>query len=153
MLLVLVRHGNALDHDIDALRQLSDQGKKEANGTGLFLKQFLKELPANSYNELKVFHSELVRAKETAMILSSHLTQGQGLEEAKDLLPNSPISPWLNNLIAFKDESIVVLTGHMPYMGIFASELSQAPISIPTGGCLIFERTENNDFKKIKSNF
>lgn len=151
MLVILIRHGNALNHDIDALRPLSDQGKAEAKETGLFLQDFLKD---QSHGNVKIFHSELLRAKETALIVSGQLNQSPTLEEGSDLLPNSSTGPWHNNLHAFEENETVILVGHMPFMGIFASEMLKKSTSLPTGGCLVFEREEESqNFKLLVTNY
>ncbi len=145
MILILVRHGQALNHDVDALRPLSEQGKSEAKEAGLFIDQLSKK-------PTKVFHSELLRAKETALLLSSQLTGTPHLEEAAELTPNSDISPWFNNLMAFNKDDIIALVGHMPYMGIMASELTQRPVGFPTGGVVVLEG-EGHQWSLKQKNF
>lgn len=133
MKLCLIRHGNAKDHNVDALRQLSDQGKREAKNAGDYCRSV-------SFKPQKIFHSELVRAKETASLVLGQLGTQLSLVEDKDLLPNSPISTWYNNLLYMEED--IMLVGHMPYMGIFAEELLDQPVGFPTGGVMIFEVIE-----------
>lgn len=147
MHLILIRHGNALNHDIDALRPLSDQGKAEAKETGLFLQSEFKNKAGyllQSGGPLKLIHSELLRAKETALLVAGQLSHNPQLEEGKDLQPQSNPNVWKNNLMAFNEQDTIILVGHMPFMGIFASELCDCPLSLPTGGCLILKRDESN---------
>jgi phosphohistidine phosphatase len=145
MILILVRHGQALNHDIDALRPLSKQGKEEATQAGLFINK-LEKRPR------EVFHSELLRAKETATLMANELQNSPQLEEAIDLTPNSSIMPWYNNLMAYSQDDVIALVGHMPYMGIMASELSQRPIGFPTGGVVVMEG-EGHQWRIKEKNF
>lgn len=144
MQLILVRHGQALNHDIDALRPLSKEGQEEARQTGLFINDLSKK-------PIKVIHSELLRAKETAQIIAKNLTINPAIVEEENLLPNSSIEIWQNSLMAY-DQNIA-LVGHMPFMGIFASELLGRPLSFPTGGSVVLERQDSGHWKLIKSNF
>lgn len=134
MKLCLIRHGNALNHDIDALRTLSSIGRDEARSAGKFLRE-------SSFHPQKIFHSELIRAKETATLVAQELSFEGSLIEDPHLLPSSPIKTWSDN-IHFMDEDII-LVGHMPYMGIFATDLYQRDLVLPTGGVVLFEIKES----------
>ena len=143
MKLCLVRHGNAIDHENDSLRNLSQKGISEARATG----EFLKEL---DLNPKIIFHSHLYRAKETAENIRKILGQETHLEEDANLLPYSPTSTWVNNLYYHNENLIIV--GHMPYLGLLAEEYLNKIINFPTGGALILELDDLNG-KVITSNF
>lgn len=143
MKLCLVRHGNAIDHAVDALRSLSEKGREEAKKAGKFIQK-------TGFKPQKVFHSELVRAKETASLATSEMGAQINLNEDKDLLPNSPISTWSNNLLYMEEN--IMLVGHMPFMGLFASELLKQNMALPTGGVMIFEINEGK-VKLLEKNF
>lgn len=143
MKLCLVRHGHAVDHNIDALRQLSERGREEAKKAGEFIKK-------SSFRPSKVFHSELVRAKETATLAVSQFSPSMTLHEDKDLLPNSSISTWSNNILYMEEN--IMLVGHMPFMGLFAEDLLNQAIALPTGGVMIFEISEGKT-ELLEKNF
>lgn len=143
MSIILVRHGHALNHDVDDLRPLSDEGKRQAFQAGLFIDQ----LPVKP---TKIIHSELVRAKETATLLASKLSYSPVIEEGSDLKPESSIGIWINNLMAI--EETIVLVGHMPYMGKIASDMTKRSITFPTGGVVVISG-EAGDWKLEDKNF
>jgi phosphohistidine phosphatase len=143
MKLCLVRHGNAVDHDVDALRRLSERGREEAKQAGQFIQKV-------GFKPQKVFHSELVRARETATLATSEIGGQFNLNEDKDLLPNSPISTWSNNLLYLEEN--IMLVGHMPFMGLLATDLLKQTMALPTGGVMIFE-IENGESKLVEKNF
>ncbi len=144
MLLILVRHGHALNNDVDGLRVLSDEGKEQARQAGFFINE-LSDKP------FKIYHSELLRAKETAQLIASKLGRSPEVLEDANLLPNSSFDIWENNLMVH--EQTLALVGHMPFMGIFASKLLNRPMSFPTGGCLVLEKQVDDHWSLINSNF
>lgn len=135
MSIILVRHGNALNHDVDDLRPLSDQGRAQALEAG----QFIDQLPVKP---TKIIHSELLRAKETATLLASKLSSSPNIEEDKNLRPESSIQTWINNFMAIEDT--IVLVGHIPYMGMIASDMTKRSISFPTGGVVVISGESGN---------
>lgn len=145
MKIALIRHGHALDHQIDEHRQLSELGQQQVLKTA----QFLKE----SEFDAKIFvHSPLKRAIETCHIITSHSFTNISISESGELKPMSSLSYWLNELSNSKSD--LALVGHNPFMSLLAQELTQQPFGMPTGGCLILEKSESNlSWKVFSKNF
>ena len=117
MKIYLMRHGEAEPFGQDKDRILSTAGKNDVNN----LSHFLKQQP------LKVthfFHSNKMRAIETASIMSTAIHSTYPMTERQELDSDASIQLLLTELPAW--EGNVFLVGHMPYMGKLASYLSTA---------------------------
>lgn len=136
MSIILVRHGHALANDVDDLRPLSEQGKEQAQMAGRFIDQ-LPQKPT------KIIHSELLRARETALLIASKISSSPTPEESEGLRPESNIDFWLNNFMALEDQTIA-LVGHMPYMGILASDMTKRSLTLPKGGVVVISGEPGN---------
>lgn len=104
MAIYFIQHGVCLDKSIDPKKPLSELGKKETNQVSEFLKK-------NRIKIQKVYHSGKLRAKETAQILSNHLSDGN-IYEKSNMLPN-------DNVISFckdKLEDNCIYVGHLPHL-------------------------------------
>lgn len=113
MILFLARHGKAEVGVDDATRRLSAEGEMAVQG----LAEQLARLDAPP---LSIEHSPLVRARETAEIVSKRL--GVPIVESSDLLPDSDVHEVRERLHAEGPES-VMLVGHNPFMERFAALL------------------------------
>ncbi len=144
MKLALIRHGHALPHATDNLRHLSKLGQGEILETSSFLK-------ASGIPISELIHSPLKRAIETCHLLSSSHFQEALISESGELKPLSHLSFWLNEITL--KEGNTALIGHNPFLSHFAQELTGKISSLPTGGCLILERTPTHNWKVIDKNF
>lgn len=111
---VLVRHGDAVDKSVDPARPLSDLGRAHAEAVA-------ERLCGARLGLLEVRHSGKLRALETAEIFARHLDLGAGLREAQGLAPNDPVEPVVELLDS--ERRSVMLVGHLPFMGRLASRL------------------------------
>lgn len=111
--LYLVRHGKAEAGDLDDTRQLTAQGRKTVQRVAKTL------LQANVRVEL-VYHSGLVRARETAEILATAV--GGTLQQTPGLRPEDRVQP-AADWIAGCDARRLMLVGHLPFMDQLASYL------------------------------
>ena len=137
MRLLLVRHGSAAMHHDDDARQLSELGQLEAQRIAGWIKQL-------RFNQPTIWHSDKVRAKETAAIIREGCGWDNELIEIEGIRPNSPIEP-IATRIAAEDHDLVIV-GHMPFMPALASELvtngcTETYWNFETGAALCLERS------------
>ena len=142
MRLVLIRHGHAPQDIIDDTRKLSELGREQAKSAGQWLK-------GQVHDARKIIHSPLTRAIETAKIVHEQLSRELPFEENNTIRPESLITPWVHEAMALEEDTIIV--GHMPFLADYATELAQKFISFPTGGVVILERDQNQNWQATTS--
>ena len=132
MKLILVRHGHAPHRE--GKRSLSERGEEEVRALAEYLNQkgFLPE---------RIFHSDLLRAEQTARLLQESCTDIP-LEISEDLRPESPVSHWHERLNDWREN--LMLVGHMPYMPIMAKTLIDQWMDFPTAQAVILEKKAQN---------
>lgn len=114
MRLYLVRHGLPLTQKENPDQPLSPQGKKDVDRMASFLARA-------GVRVTRVLHSELVRAKQTALAFSPVIGPGRITEEMRNLQPLSPLPPLVEAAGAWTEDTMVV--GHDPFMSRCASFL------------------------------
>ena len=114
MFLYLVQHAEAKKEEVDPSRSLSENGMRNIQTTSLFFAR--QGLKVN-----KIFHSNKLRAKQTAEVLAEHLKPEQGLSEIDGLAPLDDPNIWLERLKGVPDD--VILVGHLPHLARLASLL------------------------------
>jgi phosphohistidine phosphatase len=114
MRLYLVRHGEAVDEEMDPQRPLTRRGREGVEKVGRFLKPLEISVGA-------IWHSNKLRAAETAQILADFVTSAGGVVERKGLSPMDPVEP-MKEFIEETDEDLMVV-GHLPFLGRLASML------------------------------
>lgn len=139
MKLILMRHGDAADASDDTRRPLSQEGTREAELAGELLAA-AKESPG------LIWHSELLRARQTAEIVARRLGLQQNLRSRIGLRPDDSPEAFVREIEAEASQSDVMIVGHLPFMGELASCLlsnssSAVSIRFPTGTLLCLERT------------
>lgn len=111
----LFRHAEAEDSSPDELRELTPKGEKTVG-------KLCSHLKAKTFeNVVKIEHSPLVRAAQTASLLKSGMHLPQPLHERDGL------TPWDNPLrllpeLAATDKDILYV-GHNPHLSILADAL------------------------------
>jgi phosphohistidine phosphatase len=113
-MLYLVRHAHALDTSPDAERALSPKGREQAERLAAFLKRSQPEPPE------EIWHSPLLRARETAEIVAAGLRWKAPLRETPGLLPDDPPGIIAKRLTPQRS---LALFGHSPYMALLATLL------------------------------
>ena len=108
MKVYLVRHGDALSKIQDETQPLSDKGNNDVVKVSKFLKN------NHDIGHVKIFHSEKLRAKQTATIIANSLKLQKQLIESKDLKPNDEPDVILAEINLSVKNTIYV--GHMPFM-------------------------------------
>ncbi|MBK8478083.1 MAG: phosphohistidine phosphatase SixA [Opitutaceae bacterium] len=127
MKLYLVRHTHAVSDAENPVRPLSPKGREVALGMGRWLR-------GNAAADItEVWHSPLVRARETAELLVEGARLKVRLREAAGLLPEDEVSAMATALGRHGDSLVIV--GHEPHLGLLAGRL----LGIEVGGV---------DFKK-----
>jgi phosphohistidine phosphatase len=116
MLLYLIRHAHAVDGSDDAARELSRKGRDQAKAMAGFLRQ------RGLFAPTELWHSPLVRARETAELMVEHARLDARLFETSGLLPEDNPSRIALRLERSDLES-VALVGHEPYMSALATLL------------------------------
>jgi phosphohistidine phosphatase len=114
MKIYLVRHGESDLGEIDDERPLSEKGIADIE----HLAKFIAPLDLQLVN---LFHSEKLRAKQTAKILSEVVSLSNPSLSSPELDPLAPLTPMMNE-INFRQGDIM-LVGHMPFMGKMLAKL------------------------------
>jgi phosphohistidine phosphatase len=120
MELLIVRHGEALPIDKQKIRKdtdrtLTSKGRKNTAQTA-------KVLNKMACKPQLILTSPLVRARQTAEILSKHLQTKAKTKETDSLKPGAPPDQILKELNDVREPSIII-TGHSPDLDHLASLL------------------------------
>jgi len=136
MILILIRHGEAVHDLVDPKRPLTVRGREEVRRSAGALKK--------AGVSAKVFyHSSKLRARETAEILREVLNPGGRMEEKKYLAPNDSVDRILADIQKMAEDSAIA--GHMPFLANLAESLVSPadrtePFSFPTGGAVVLRK-------------
>lgn len=137
MLLYLIRHAEAVDRVPDAARELSARGRHQV----ALLADFLARTKA--FRPDAVWHSPLMRARETAQLLAQELGLSLRIEEASGLTPED--DPQVMAARLATTTRAIALVGHEPHLSALASLLvAGAPqpvvFAMKKGATLALER-------------
>ena len=100
MLLILIRHGEAVPETVDPNRPLSAHGREEVERSARFLKN--AGVNANLF-----YHSTKKRAEETAYIVRAILNPQAKLEKKAYLSPDDPLDEILKDLAKVKQNLLI----------------------------------------------
>ncbi|MFC1522428.1 phosphohistidine phosphatase SixA [Elusimicrobiota bacterium] len=148
MRLYLVRHGDAVTHDIDPQRPLSDTGRLNAEKMAEYLKGI-------DVNMAEVWHSKKLRAKETAEIFADILGGEKMIRREKHgLSPDDPIGGIASEISGEKKDLMIV--GHLPFLDKLACALCEyskdcGKIIFETAAVVALERADKGAWKLIFS--
>jgi phosphohistidine phosphatase SixA len=130
MKLYLIRHGEALSAHIDAQRVLSEHGRIQ-------VAHLATQLRAEDIHPAHIYHSEFLRAKQTATILAEHL-KITAVDELEGLLPDDNPAPIYQQINTWTEDTIVV--SHLPYLPrllrLFSQEGHYIVFETSTAVCL-----------------
>lgn len=137
-----MRHGDAQSGLLDEIRPLSPQGMTEARQAGIFLKKS-GETPDT------VYHSTLLRARQTAEIAAREIDPEMRLYECKGLCPHDSVTAFASDFSGGLDRNIMVV-GHQPFISALASfllskSITALTIQFTTGTITCLERDETFD--------
>lgn len=110
----LVRHGQAFPETQDPLRPLTPTGR--AN-----VEQLARLVAAKSIRPSAIFHSGILRAKQTAEILGAQLTPHIQVRQITGLMPEDDPAIAVAELETAQDS--IMLVGHLPHMNRLAALL------------------------------
>lgn len=110
--LYLVQHAERVDKAVDPNKPITTQGRKDIKKTAHFLKKQKPEIKT-------IFHSQQLRAKQTAEVLGKTLKID--LKTVSYLEWDSPVTEAKAKIDATKNHMMIV--GHMPHLGKLASAL------------------------------
>ena len=114
MLLYLVQHSKAKSEEEDPDRPLSEEGLFDIERVAAYVSQF-------DFTVDTIFHSNKLRAKQTAEVLANHIKPSGGISEKDWLAPLDDPTVWAERLRGMA--GCVMLTGHQPHLGKLASLL------------------------------
>ncbi len=114
MKLYLVRHGQAQEMSVNPLCPLSEEGIEQIHKLGDLLKQQKVDIK-------QIYHSEQLRAEQSAVILAKVLKPQNGLVRSKDLDPSASIEAMVN-LVEASDHDILCVS-HEPFIQKLVSYL------------------------------
>jgi len=111
----LVRHGEAVSENQDPERPLTQAGRQD-------VEQVARLASARNVQVSVIFHSGILRAKETAEILAAHLHPAMGARQIDGLLPQD--DPMVAKSELETAQQSVMLVGHLPHMKRLAGLLA-----------------------------
>ncbi|HYY25020.1 MAG TPA: phosphohistidine phosphatase SixA [Candidatus Udaeobacter sp.] len=111
----LVRHGEAVSETQDPARPLTEAGRQT-------VEQVARSASAKAIQVAAVFHSGILRAKQTADILATHLHPTAGVRTMSGLLPEDDPAIARSELEAAQQS--ILLVGHLPHMNRLAALLA-----------------------------
>ncbi|HEY1372196.1 MAG TPA: phosphohistidine phosphatase SixA [Candidatus Binatia bacterium] len=133
----LVRHGDARPSSEDPRRPLSERGREEV--------EVVARPAASRIAVSAIFHSDKLRARETAEIMARFVRPQKGVKEISGLAPDD--DPWIAKAELETADAPVMLVGHLPHLARLASllltgqsERTMLDFSTATVVCLAFER-------------
>jgi phosphohistidine phosphatase len=115
MHIYLIRHAHALDGRDDAARPLSEKGSRQIRNLGRFLHE------ADAFEAAEIWHSPLLRAEATAILLAKRLKTKARLAEVAGLRPDDSPDSIVRQLRDLRRPVAVV--GHEPHLSALASLL------------------------------
>ena len=113
LMIYLIRHADAVSDEVDPARPLSARGREQvARVCGVLLK-------VPGFRPREIWHSPLVRSRETAELLAQGLGLSAPLVLAAGLEPDDDPAGTAATLAAAAGDLAVV--GHEPHLGVLSS--------------------------------
>ncbi len=110
----LVRHGEAKAETEDPARPLSDRGRDE-------VMRMARHVKAIGLRIAEIYHSDKLRARQTAEILAEHFLPSRGMHEMEGLAPMD--DPDKARAVIEAAREPLMLVGHLPHLSRLASAL------------------------------
>jgi phosphohistidine phosphatase len=135
-MLYLIRHADAVTGPIDEQRYLSTYGEAQVKALGAVIKK--KEMKKPDV----LWHSTLLRAKQTALRLCKESEWNIPILETDDLKPDDDCSIIFKKL---KSETRhIAIVGHNPFLECLSSRLlKNESVVFEKAACLILEKNGN----------
>ena len=119
----LVRHAHAVDAEEDEARPLSRRGNDQVGALADFLK------PTGAFQPAEIWHSSLVRSRQTAELLARRLRLSAPLRLMPDLEPEDDPRAIARRIKATSHSLAVV--GHEPHLSALATLLVVGRLEFP----------------------
>lgn len=122
MKLFFARHADALDQfnetvKSDALRYLTEKGRKKENEVAEYLKEYFNDLEM-------IYTSPLIRAVQTAEIIAAKAGYMGNIELVNELKSETSIAGAIELIRISGSMSSVLFVGHEPKLGILLNSLT-----------------------------
>lgn len=114
MKVYLIQHGEAKSKEEDPQRPLSDPGKKN-------IRRIAEYAAKINLSIAEIWHSDKLRAQQTAGILAEALGMSDKIKECQGLAPNDNVMDLSDQLMSKKEN--VAIIGHLPFLGKLTSLL------------------------------
>ncbi len=143
MRLYLIQHGEATSEQVDPLRPLTQKGQEDIIKVASFLRERGIKLAL-------IYHSEKMRARQTAEILACTLGLQELTRERRLLLPQDDIKDLVQEISQRAEDLMIV--GHLPFLNKLASFLLLAQeegnlIAFQQGGVICLQRREDRSWQ------
>jgi len=119
-MILLMRHADAVSDEVDAARPLSAKGRDQVARVC----EALRNVPG--IDPEQIWHSPLVRSKETAELLAKGLGLKAPLMLAPGLEPEN--DPAAIAAVLETETRDIVIVGHEPHLGVLASLMVHGPV-------------------------
>lgn len=142
MFLYLVQHAEAKKEEIDPARSLSEKGIQDIQKVAAYLSQL-------NFSLHKIFHSNKLRARQTAEILAKNLKPSKGISEVDGLSPLDDPYIWGNRVKDIPED--VMLVGHLPHLGkltslLLSNDANKNVVSFKMAGVVCLKRDEEGEW-------
>lgn len=111
MKVYLMQHGEAKSKEEDPQRPLSDPGKNNIRKVSEYAAKI-------NLSIAEIWHSDKLRAQQTAGILAEALGMSDKVKECQGLAPNDNVMDLSIQLMS-KEENVAIV-GHLPFLGKLA---------------------------------
>ncbi|HAY32962.1 MAG TPA: histidine phosphatase family protein [Ignavibacteria bacterium] len=145
MKIFFARHADAIDHltetvKSDALRYLTETGRKKENEVADYLKEYFKDLDM-------IYTSPLIRAVQTAEIIAAKTGYTGNIGLVNELKSETPVSGAVELIRVSGSFSAVLFVGHEPKLGILLNALTGKTLtnSFSKSGISLTEFLPDND--------
>ena len=143
MKLYLVQHAAAKRKDEDPARPLSEKGWEDIRNVAAYAEKCLR------IQVKQIFHSDKLRAKQTAQALADRLHPKKGVQFAEGLDPLADPKVWKTLLAETTDDTLIV--GHLPHLGKLAGQLLTGDddgevLAFRNGGIVCLEKNERGQW-------
>jgi phosphohistidine phosphatase len=122
MLLFLVRHAHAVSEEENPKRPLSPKGEEMARRVARFLAQ------SGAFQPHQIWHSPLLRARQTAELVSAELPVAPPLVETADLLPEDEPLDVAKRIDELETTRVLAICGHEPHLSALATLLVRGKV-------------------------
>jgi len=114
MLLYLVQHAESLSKEEDPTQSLSEKGIETIKKVAAYIVKL-------NIKVHQIFHSDKLRAMQTAQILADFIKAEKGVSETDGLSPMDDPQIWFERIS--KENEDIMLVGHLPHLAKLSSLL------------------------------